>query len=135
MATPVPAPVRGVVLLAEDNLINQNVAVAMLKGGGYLVDVVSDGREAVRATLANRYDVVLMDCQMPEMDGYQAAAAIRAAEDGGRRTPIVALTAGAMQEDQERCLAAGMDGYLAKPVRIADVLAAVDRWVGRPPGA
>ncbi len=71
---------------------------------------------------------------MPEMDGYQAAAAIRAAEGGGRRTPIVALTAGAMQEDKERCLAAGMDDYLAKPVRIAAVLAAVARWVGRPAG-
>ena len=88
----------------------------------------------MRATLANRYDVVLMDCQMPEMDGYQAAAAIRAAESGGQHTPIVALTAGAMQEDRERVLAAGMDDYLAKPVRIADILAVAARWVGRPAG-
>ncbi len=133
--TPAPAPVRGVVLLAEDDLTNQKVAVAMLDGGGYMVDVVSDGRAAVRAALANRYDLVLMDCQMPEMDGYQATAAIRAAEGGGRRTPIVALTASAMQEDRERCFAVGMDDYLAKPVRIADLLAVVARWVGRPAGA
>lgn len=122
-------------LLAEDDLTNQKVAVAMLDGGGYMVDVVSDGMAAVRAALANQYDVVLMDCQMSEMDGYQATAAIRAAEGGGRRTPIVALTAGAMQEDRERCFAAGMDDYLAKPVRIADVLAVAARWVGRPAGA
>ncbi len=134
VGTPASAPVRGLVLLAEDELSSQKVAVAMLKSGGYLVDVVSDGRDAVRATLADRYDVVLMDCQMPEMDGYQAAAAIRVAEGGGRRTPIVALTAGAMKEDQERCLAAGMDDYLAKPVPIADILAAVARWSGRPAG-
>ena len=122
---------RGSVLLAEDNLINQRVAVAMLESGGYAVDTVSNGTEAVRAIRSHRYDLVLMDCQMPEMDGYEAAAAIRAEEGTGRRTPIVALTAGAMEQDEERCLAAGMDGYLAKPVRRADMLAAVDRWAGK----
>jgi len=121
-------PVRGAVLLAEDNLVNRKVAMAMLQSGGYRVDVASDGLEALRATRDRHYDVVLMDCQMPRMDGYEAAAAIRAEEDPGRRVPIVALTAGAMQEDRERALAAGMDDHLTKPVKKADVLAAVGRW-------
>jgi PAS domain S-box-containing protein len=121
-------PRCGAVLLAEDNLINRKVAVAMLEGGGYHVDVAVDGAEAVDAVRAGHYDVVLMDCQMPRMDGYEAAAAIRAEEGSGRHVPIVAMTAGAMPEDRERALAAGMDDYLAKPVRRADVLAAVSRW-------
>jgi CheY-like chemotaxis protein len=123
-------PNRGRVLLAEDNLINRKVAVAMLESGGYTVDLAGDGVEAVRAVHARRYDVVLMDCQMPEMDGYEAAAEIRAGEGAGRRIPIIAMTAGAMQEDRDRALAAGMDDYLAKPVKRADVLAAVGRWAG-----
>jgi PAS domain S-box-containing protein len=122
------APSRGRVLLVEDNLVNQKVAAAMLGGGGYLVDLAVDGEEALRAVQARDYDVVLMDCQMPRMDGYQAAAAIRTWEGEGRHVPIVALTAGAMEEDRVRALAAGMDDYLAKPVKKADVLAAVGRW-------
>ena len=135
VAAPAPTGTRrhgGRVLLAEDNLINQKVAVAMLGSGGYTVDVALNGREAVRAVQARRYEVVLMDCQMPEMDGYEAAAAIRAGEGSGRRTPIIAMTAGAMQEDRDRAKAAGMDDYLAKPVRQKDVLAAVARWAGVP---
>jgi len=138
--TDVPAPPPlgprrhgGRVLLAEDNLINQKVAVAMLGSGGYTVDVAANGREAVRALQAHRYEVVLMDCQMPEMDGYEAAAAIRASEGAGRRIPIIAMTAGAMQEDRDRAKAAGMDDYLVKPVRKVDVLAAIARWAGGPP--
>jgi PAS domain S-box-containing protein len=123
---------RGRVLLAEDNIINQRVAVAMLGSGGYTVDVALNGREAICALEANQYEVVLMDCQMPEMDGYEAAAAIRAGEGAGRRIPIIAMTAGAMQEDRDRAKAAGMDDYLAKPVRRKDVLAAVARWAGVP---
>jgi CheY-like chemotaxis protein len=119
---------RGRVLLAEDNLVNQKVAVAMLGSGGYTVDIALNGREAVLALRARRYEVVLMDCQMPEMDGYEAAAAIRADEGSGRRTPIIAMTAGAMPEDRDRAKAAGMDDYLAKPVRRDDVLAAGARW-------
>ena len=118
----------GAVLLAEDNLINRKVALAMLVSGGYRVDVALDGSEALSAVRAGHYDVILMDCQMPGMDGYEAAAAIRAEEGPGRRVPIVAMTAGAMPEDRERALAAGMDDYLAKPVRRADMLAAVGRW-------
>lgn len=125
-----PADARRV-LLAEDNLLNQKVTVAMLKGGGYQVDVVANGVDAVAATKSNHYDVVLMDCHMPKMDGLQATAAIRAAE-GDRRMPIIALTAAGKQEDKDRCLAAGMDDHLAKPVTKAGLLAAVARWAGHP---
>jgi PAS domain S-box-containing protein len=115
----------GRVLLAEDNLINQKVAVAMLSGAGYLVDTVLDGAAAVLAAAARPYDVILMDCQMPDLNGYQATAAIRAQEGADRHTPIVALTAGARHEDRERCLAEGMDGYLAKPISKDALLALV----------
>jgi len=106
----------GRLLLAEDNLINQKVAVAMLTSAGYHVDTVFDGAAAVRAVAAQPYDVILMDCQMPELSGYEATAIIRAQEGAERNTPIIALTAGARREDRERCLAEGMDGYLAKPI-------------------
>lgn len=131
-SSPVEAalPERGRVLLAEDNLINQRVALAMLESGGYRVDVVGDGVEAVSAVRAHRYDAVLMDCHMPRMDGLEAALAIRAEEGSGRRAPIIALTAGAMREDRERCLAAGMDDHLPKPFKRVDLLATVARWVG-----
>jgi two-component system, sensor histidine kinase and response regulator len=121
-------PERGRVLLAEDNFINQKVALAMLESGGYAVDVVGDGVEAVSAVRTRRYDAVLMDCHMPRMDGFEAALAIRAEEGGRRRAPIIALTAGAMPEDRERCLAAGMDDHLPKPFKKVDLLAAVARW-------
>jgi CheY-like chemotaxis protein len=115
-SAPARAPKMGLLLLAEDNLINQKVAVAMLSSVGYRVDTVSDGAAAVKAVAAQTYDAILMDCQMPELNGYDATAAIRALEGSRRRTPIIAMTAGARREDQERCLAAGMDSYLAKPV-------------------
>jgi PAS domain S-box-containing protein len=115
----------GLVLLAEDNLINQKVAVAMLESAGFAVETVINGAEAVRAAAARRYDAILMDCQMPEMNGYQATAAIRAQEGLGRRTPIIAMTAGARREDSARCLAEGMDSYLAKPVSKDALLALV----------
>ncbi|MEY2398056.1 MAG: hypothetical protein QOJ00_1230 [Actinomycetota bacterium] len=122
-------PGRGVILLAEDNPINQKVVAAMLTSEGYAVSVVNDGRKAADAARSSHYDVVLMDCQMPKMDGYEATAAIRAEESTGARVPIVALTASAMAEDKERCLSAGMDDYLAKPVPKAELLAAIARWV------
>jgi two-component system sensor histidine kinase/response regulator len=120
---------KGRVLLAEDNLINQKVAVAMLLSAGYRVDVVPSGVEAVAAVAAERYDVILMDCQMPELDGYEATAAIRALRSSGRLTPIIAITAGARQEDRDRCLAEGMDSYLSKPVAKDALLALVARFV------
>jgi PAS domain S-box-containing protein len=123
----------GRILLAEDNEINQKVTVAMLESGGYRVDVAANGLEAVTAAERNDYDVVLMDCHMPKMDGLQAAGAIRAGEGSRGRRPIIALTAAGKQEDRDRCLAAGMDDHLTKPVGRDRLLAAVARWAGHPP--
>jgi two-component system sensor histidine kinase/response regulator len=120
----------GHLLLAEDNPINQKVAVAMLSSAGYRVDTVCNGAEAVEAVALRPYQVILMDCQMPELNGYEATAAIRASEGTGRHTPIIAMTAGARQEDRERCFAEGMDSYLAKPVNKDALLALVGRYVG-----
>ncbi len=120
------APLRtGHLLLAEDNLVNQKVAVGMLSSAGYQVDTVADGAAAVIASATHGYDAILMDCQMPGLDGYEATAAIRTNEGPSRHTPIVAMTAGARQEDQDRCAAAGMDAYLSKPVNKASLLAKV----------
>src|SRR5664280_3730718 len=118
-------PKVGRLLLAEDNLINQKVEVAMLTNAGYRVDTVLNGAEAVQAVANEPYDAVLMDCQMPEVDGYEATAAIRALNSSGRLTPIMAVTAGAGAGDRERCLAEGMDDYLSKPVNKDDLLAMV----------
>jgi two-component system, sensor histidine kinase and response regulator len=125
----------GRLLLAEDNLINQKVAVAMLSSAGYQVDTVLDGAAAVRAAAAQPYDVILMDCQMPELNGYEATAAIRAQEGADRHTPIIALTAGARREDRDRCLAEGMDGYLAKPISKDALLALVARSLNKGTGS
>jgi CheY-like chemotaxis protein len=127
---PVPSPSGLRLLLAEDNLINQKVAVEMLSQGGHTVDTVLNGAAAVEAFNANWYDAVLMDCQMPELNGYEATAAIRVTEGARRHTPIIAMTAGARREDRKRCLAAGMDAYLAKPVSKDALLAMVSRSVG-----
>ena len=110
------------ILLAEDNLINQKVTVAMLADSGYEVDTATDGLLAVEAATTRSYDAILMDCQMPGLSGYEATAAIRTHEGSTRRTPIIAMTAGARREDRERCLAAGMDNYLSKPVTKTDLL-------------
>ena len=129
-AAPFPASrttsASGRILLAEDNLINQKVAEAMLAGAGYLVDTVPDGAAAVQAVATQRYDAVLMDCQLPGVSGYEATAAIRAREGSGHHTPIIAMTAGARQEDRDRCLAEGMDSYLSKPVRREALLELLD---------
>ncbi|HUQ64232.1 MAG TPA: response regulator [Acidimicrobiales bacterium] len=126
-------PHRGRLLLAEDNVINQKVAVAMLSGSGYSVDVVADGAAAVEANATQAYDAILMDCQMPVLNGYEATAAIRAHEGSDRHTPIIAMTAGARVEDRERCLAGGMDSYLAKPVSKDVLLGLVAKYVGTGP--
>ena len=105
------------VLLAEDNYINQELMVALLKDAGHRVSLATNGREAAEVAARGAFDVALMDVQMPEMDGFEATAAIRAAERAtGRHLPIVAMTASAMKGDREHCLAAGMDGYVAKPI-------------------
>jgi two-component system, sensor histidine kinase and response regulator len=124
------------VLLVDDNVVNQKVGLKMLERLGYHADVASNGREALLATDTVRYDLVLMDCQMPEMDGYEATAAIREREvPTGAHTTIIALTAEAMRGDKERCLAAGMDDYLSKPVRFEALEAVIGRLFALPPAA
>jgi signal transduction histidine kinase/ActR/RegA family two-component response regulator len=125
---PVATPRSGLrVLLAEDNKVNQRVAQRFLERLGHQVTVANDGREAVDQWQRQTFDLVLMDVQMPEMDGFEAVAAIREAErERTTRTPVLALTAHAMSGDRERCLAAGMDGYLTKPVKLAQLVAAID---------
>jgi CheY-like chemotaxis protein len=121
------------VLLVEDNEINQEVARAMLEAAGHRVEVAGDGLQALHKYTPGRFDCVLMDCQMPGMDGYEASRRMRAQEgaSGAARVPIVALTANAMRGDRERCLAAGMDDFLAKPFDSATLLDAVGRQVAR----
>jgi PAS domain S-box-containing protein len=122
---------EGSLLLAEDNLINQKVAVGMLSSAGYRVDTVQNGVEAVKAVANGSYDAVLMDCQMPDLNGYEATAAIRALKGPSRLIPIIGVTAGARQEDRRRCLDAGMDAYISKPVVKDALVALVDRVVKR----
>ncbi len=126
---PPAAPISGGlrVLLAEDHPINRKVAVAMLEGLGHSIAVAADGSQALAALDAGEFDVVLMDVQMPVLDGFEATAAIRSREAStGRRTPIIALTAHAMKGDRERCLDAGFDAYLPKPIRRAELVAALE---------
>ena len=118
------------VLVAEDNKVNQKVALRLLELRGCQVDLVANGQEAVAAVQRLRYDVVLMDCQMPVMDGFEATRAIRAGEGPTRRTPIIAMTAGAMAGDRERCLEAGMDDYITKPVTGAALDRGLAPWLG-----
>jgi signal transduction histidine kinase/CheY-like chemotaxis protein len=123
------------VLLAEDNAINRKLAVRLLENEGHTVTVANDGREAVAAVAAGRFDVVLMDVQMPNMSGLEAASAIRAMErDTGKHMPIVAMTAHAMKGDAERCLEGGMDGYVSKPIQAARLMAAIAQVTSSPAG-
>jgi CheY-like chemotaxis protein len=124
---------RAKILLAEDNIVNQQVAVGLLTRRGHEVTAAATGREALDAIDRERFDVVLMDLQMPEMGGFEATAVIRAREQQtGGHLRIVAMTAHAMSGDRERCLAAGMDGYLAKPVDRHQLFAAVEQNGGVP---
>jgi two-component system sensor histidine kinase/response regulator len=120
------------VLVADDDVATQNVAVQLLEKRGYDVEVVPNGRQAVEAVTEGEYAVVLMDCHMPEMDGYEATEEIRRREEQGQRTPVVAMTASAMEDDRERCLAAGMDDYLSKPLEPVHVNAVLEYWIGLP---
>jgi CheY-like chemotaxis protein len=123
------------VLLAEDNAVNQEVALAMLEGFGCDVEVANNGREAVAAVSRGRFDLILMDCQMPEMDGFEATRVLRELEavhaNTMPRIPIIAVTADAMGGDRERCIAAGMDEYLAKPFKQDQVWDLLTNWIKR----
>ena len=125
------------VLVAEDSPVNQIVAARALERCGCRVEMVSDGHQALRALTRRRFEAVLMDCQMPVMDGYEATRALRRQEPSGRHTPVIAMTAQAMAGDRDRCLEAGMDDYISKPMRHLDLIDALHRWIpaeGHPNG-
>ena len=123
------------ILLAEDNVVNQKLALRLLEQMGYRADVAANGLEAVEAIERQPYDLVLMDVQMPEMDGFEASREIARRWPGDRRPRIVAMTANAMQGDRELCLAAGMDDYMSKPIRVEELVAALERSAAREPDA
>jgi len=127
-APPAPVPALGRVLVVEDNQTNQLVAEGMLRSFGFDVDVAGDGREALTALASRRYDAVLMDCHMPEMDGFEATAELRRREPAGRRTPVIAMTAGVFAEERERCLESGMDDFVSKPIDSAQLQRTLVRW-------
>lgn len=134
-AQPKPSPAsRGRVLVAEDNGVNQMVAVGILEKLGFRTDVAANGHEVLSAMeRRSDYVAVLMDCQMPEMDGFEATLALREREGKQRRTPVIAMTAAAMDEDRDLALAVGMDDFVAKPVTTADLESALSRWALAPP--
>ena len=119
------------ILLAEDNIINQKVALHLLKALGYSADVVTDGQQAVEALALINYDLVLMDCMMPNMSGFEATGIIRSQSSGviNHNVPIIAMTANAMKEDRDKCLEAGMDDYVPKPVKKEVLAAALEKWL------
>jgi len=125
---------KGVVLLAEDNRINQKVMVRMLDRLGYEVEIAETGLAAVEMLERRPYDLVFMDCRMPVMDGYEATRIIRRREDGAARTPVIALTASALGEDRRKCIEAGMDDYLTKPIHRAEIAESLDRWLAAKSG-
>jgi CheY-like chemotaxis protein len=117
------------ILMAEDNPINQRVGMLILQRAGFLIDVVSDGHEAVAAHTANPYDLILMDCQMPAMDGFEASREIRSLKS--KQPIIIAVTANALAGERERCLRAGMDDYLSKPFQAEQLVAVVKKWTSK----
>ena len=125
-AAPLEAPL---VLVVEDSPINRVVAMGVLEREGYRAHAVNDGHEALDALQTTRYDAVLMDCQMPGLDGYQATRQLRTRENGGHHTPVIAMTAHAMTGDREKCLAAGMDDYITKPIRAQTLTETLQRWI------
>ncbi|MGB8840207.1 MAG: response regulator [Aliidongia sp.] len=128
--TMTPVTHKGRFLIVDDNLINQQIALTLLADAGHEVDLASDGRQAIEAWQKRAYDAILMDVQMPILDGLHATREIRALEAGKRHIPIIAMTAGAMRGDQEACIAAGMDDYISKPFDIEAFLGTVEHWLG-----
>ena len=135
-AEPTPAPAGGDrrVLVAEDHPVNRLVARRVLEKLGCQVDLAANGIEALSKLAAGSYDIVFMDCQMPEMDGYEATAAIRRHHPGEPRLPIAAMTAEVMKGDREKCLEAGMDDYVSKPIDVVLLGEVVERWAPRQTG-
>ncbi|HZE05791.1 MAG TPA: response regulator, partial [Solirubrobacteraceae bacterium] len=130
-AAAVPSPSAPRVLVAEDNDVNQFAAIRLLQSFGFIVEVASNGREAITKTGRHHYDAVFMDCQMPDVDGYTAARVIRRREEHtGQHTPIIALTAHALEGDRQKCLNAGMDDYVAKPLRMETIHTLLERIPG-----
>jgi CheY-like chemotaxis protein len=127
--TPAPTSRPTRVLVAEDNHVNQVVVVAILKKLGYTAAIAENGREAVEICTHDEFAAVLMDCQMPKLDGYDAAREIRKRESDGRHIPIIAVTAHSMTSDRDACLEAGMDDYISKPLRSGELQAALGRWL------
>jgi CheY-like chemotaxis protein len=119
------------VLVVEDNPTNQTLAKAQLTALGYSAEVVGDASQALDTLLGTRYDIVLMDCELPGMDGFAATAELRRREGDARHTAVIALTAHATEADRRRCLEAGMDGYLAKPTKLNSLAEMLDRWHGK----
>ncbi len=128
-----PVPLRPIhILVVEDNAVNQKVARLLLEGAGHSVSGAENGVEALNALRSDRYDMILMDCMMPEMDGYEATRRIRRGDTPDPEIPIIAMTASAMEGDRERCMAAGMNDYIAKPIDSRSLLALVDRYRPEP---
>jgi CheY-like chemotaxis protein len=118
------------ILLAEDNAANRKLALILLKKIGYETQVATNGREAVRAVVEGSFSAVLMDCQMPEMDGFEATQEIRLWEiDKGLHVPIIAMTANALQDDKQRCLQVGMDDYISKPIHPQKLKETLEHWI------
>jgi two-component system, sensor histidine kinase and response regulator len=120
------------VLLVEDNLNNEFMGVEFLQRIGCAIEVARNGGDAIDLAAKSDFDVILMDCHLPELDGFEATGLIREQQDGRRRVPIIALTANAMTGTRERCLAAGMDDYLSKPISLQDLTKCLSRWIGEP---
>ncbi|MBF0203363.1 MAG: response regulator [Desulfamplus sp.] len=119
------------ILLAEDNPINRQLALTMLRKIGYNANAVINGKEALKALVLDKYDLLLMDCQMPEMDGYEATKKIRQGDAGIQnvKIPVIAMTANSMQEDREKCLESGMDDYISKPVHHKTIEKILEKWL------
>jgi two-component system sensor histidine kinase/response regulator len=123
-------PAHGaVILVVEDNVINQKVAVGLLKRLGYHAEVADSGAKALHALESTTYALVLMDCQMPGMDGLEATRLLRRREPAGTHVPVIAMTGHAADEDRQRCLDAGMDDYLTKPIMIDELRSVLARWL------